>query len=1351
MRRRLSLLLTMLLLTGSHTVYSQCMTYPVSFQERVLSSSAIVEGKIISQQSYWNTNQDFIYTSHVIDVYKVFKGNISGTQIEIITEGGIVGGTKITAEPNLELQTNDIGTFFLNNPVQANALSPFYPAKQFSAYALHQGFIRYDLKSQSGIDPFGTYQNIPADVYLQIEIILNRPYEDVILFDITSPQSGAQYKMMVPPVISAITPGTSTAGTFSLVTITGNNFGNGPFGGTRNLEWRDANNGGAGFVSTPANHIVLWSNTSIQAWVPTQAGSGTIRVTNDLNESTVSAIAITINYNETNVVSGGVYYQPDLVNRNGTGGYIYTYNTTFNGNAPAVAAFERALQTWRCGTFVNFYRTGTIATACQALDGTNLVTFDGSCALPAGVLGISYSYYAACAAGVWYLNENDLKFRTNGTGGINWNYGPAATTGGLFDFESVAVHELGHSHQLGHTILPVTVMNYAIGPNTDRRTLTPASETAGGLDIMTRSVINNPCGPTAMIALTAANCAIAAPVANFSGTPLTGCNTLTVTFTDLSTNTPTSWNWSFPGGVPATFNGQNPPPIFYGVPGTYSVTLTVTNGFGSDTHTKTNYVTVNNCPPPVADFYGNPTTLCEGQQVYFYDLSTNSPTSWSWSFPGGTPATSAAQNPVITYNTAGVYNVTLTATNPYGNNTVTKTSYITVNACPPPPTANFTGSPTTLCAGASVTFTDLSTGSPTSWNWSFPGGTPLTSIAQNPVVTYNTPGVYSVTLTVTNASGSASFTRTNYITVNVCSAPTANFAGNPLLVCAGQTVSFVDLSTQSPTSWSWTFPGGTPGTSTAQNPVITYNTPGVYNVTLTATNGFGNNTHTKTNYVNVVTCPPVGSGLIVNDGGYIFIQPGVTVTVQGGVINQDNGPFIGEWDNRGTVTLTGDWTNNSTGFAFINLTAGTFEMLGANQLITGTTTTNFFNLTLSGTGIKRQTVDARTYGILALNDRELATDANIMYVMNPAVGAITRTGALNSTPVQGFVSSTGNGRLYRTTNSASFYLFPVGSSLTTPRFRPVELRPNTSATGAFAVRFVNNDANLDGLNRAIKDPTLGVINPYWYQKISRISGGMNTDVRLYVDDVQDNVTSFPTLQMTEWGYNIPPIQWRHITGNSAIAAASPVLGSVTKAGWNIFDTENFNIAPESVPLPVELLEFSANCKSDKVEIEWSTASETNCDYFSVEKSFDGILFSEFARVQGVGNSSQLQNYSVADKALIEQKVFYRLVQFDFNGRSHKFTPAVAYCRKNNQGVQVINVYPTPFAGEVYIEFTSAESETVTFDLIDAAGRKVAEKIYEAGAGFNRIVWNLESFATGFYQLDVSAASSSVRFKLVKSH
>lgn len=90
----------------------------------------------------------------------------------------------------------------------------------------------------------------------------------------------------------------------------------------------------------------------------------------------------------------------------------------------------------------------------------------------------------------------------------------------------------------------------------------------------------------------------------------------------------------------------------------------------------------------------------------------------------------------------------------------------TVNTNAALPVANFSASSTTVNAGATVNFTDASTGTPTSWNWSFPGGTPNTSNVQNPSITYSTAGTYTVTLSVTNAAGSCTETKTSYITVN---------------------------------------------------------------------------------------------------------------------------------------------------------------------------------------------------------------------------------------------------------------------------------------------------------------------------------------------------------------------------------------------------------------------------------------------------------------------------------------------------------------------------------------------------------------------------------------------------------
>jgi len=159
---------------------------------------------------------------------------------------------------------------------------------------------------------------------------------------------------------------------------------------------------------------------------------------------------------------------------------------------------------------------------------------------------------------------------------------------------------------------------------------------------------------------------------------------------------------------------------------------------------------------PVADFTGAPLSITAGQSVQFTDNSINNPTSWSWSFSGGTPSTSNQQNPSVTYAAAGSYNVTLTATNASGSNTITKNNYITVTSATAPQAA-FSVSDNTILAGETVTFTDQSTGSPTSWAWTFSGGTPSTSNLQNPpAIQFNLPGTYNVTLVAGNSGGSTS-------------------------------------------------------------------------------------------------------------------------------------------------------------------------------------------------------------------------------------------------------------------------------------------------------------------------------------------------------------------------------------------------------------------------------------------------------------------------------------------------------------------------------------------------------------------------------------------------------------------
>lgn len=148
-------------------------------------------------------------------------------------------------------------------------------------------------------------------------------------------------------------------------------------------------------------------------------------------------------------------------------------------------------------------------------------------------------------------------------------------------------------------------------------------------------------------------------------------------------------------------------------------------------------------------------------------------------------------------------------------------------------TSDFTANINNDCAPLVVEFTDQSTGSPVSWNWDFGNGN--TSTLQNPGAVYNTPGTYTVSLTV---SGGSTKTKAGYIIIY--DDPVANFSSTGLLDCAPYEVSFTDLSSAGSgnlTSWSWVFGDG--GISTDQHPTYTYTFPGTYSVTLTVENEHG--------------------------------------------------------------------------------------------------------------------------------------------------------------------------------------------------------------------------------------------------------------------------------------------------------------------------------------------------------------------------------------------------------------------------------------------------------------------------------------------------------------------------------
>ena len=329
------------------------------------------------------------------------------------------------------------------------------------------------------------------------------------------------------------------------------------------------------------------------------------------------------------------------------------------------------------------------------------------------------------------------------------------------------------------------------------------------------------------------------PSAGFTASPTNGDQGLLVRFTDTSSNNPSSWLWEFGDGMTST--EQNPSHTYEGS-GVFSVTLTASNAGGSSTVTRAGYISTGSVKPPVTGFTATPTTGSAGVVVRFSDTSGNTPTAWFWEFGDG--GNSTLQNPAHAYTEPGTYSVRLTASNAGGSDMMTQDGYITVTV--PPPYARFTGSPISGTIPLTVSFTDNSNNTPTSWLWDFGDGS--TSDKKDPVHTYTTQGAHSVTLTSANAGGSSTVTRNSYIVANMIT-PTASFTAKPVSGIAPFAVQFTDTSTYYPTSWLWDFGDG--GISSLQNPSHTYTVPGTYTVTLKVSNPVGSSSSSRANCVSV--------------------------------------------------------------------------------------------------------------------------------------------------------------------------------------------------------------------------------------------------------------------------------------------------------------------------------------------------------------------------------------------------------------------------------------------------------------------------------------------------------------------
>ena len=261
---------------------------------------------------------------------------------------------------------------------------------------------------------------------------------------------------------------------------------------------------------------------------------------------------------------------------------------------------------------------------------------------------------------------------------------------------------------------------------------------------------------------------VSAAFAEFVADKTTTGRDTAVRFTDVTPVPGSVYKWMFEGGLPEVSTDASPV-VKWPQNGAYDVTMIVTNAWGTDTLTKTGYIHIQDpVTPPTADFFYDRDTVYIGDTVRFMQMCSQNTVTYKWTFQQGSPASSTEVNPVVRYNKAGSYLVSLTAANIAGTNTKTKLKAVTVLQRTAP-VAGFVADRTSVLPGDTVHFVQNCQGGPVTFEWKFEGGEPTSASGPSASSVYNIAGKYDVQLIVSNDAGLDTLTVDDLITVGISS------------------------------------------------------------------------------------------------------------------------------------------------------------------------------------------------------------------------------------------------------------------------------------------------------------------------------------------------------------------------------------------------------------------------------------------------------------------------------------------------------------------------------------------------------------------------------------------------------
>ncbi len=305
------------------------------------------------------------------------------------------------------------------------------------------------------------------------------------------------------------------------------------------------------------------------------------------------------------------------------------------------------------------------------------------------------------------------------------------------------------------------------------------------------------------------------------------------------------------------------------------------------------------------------------------------------------------------------------------------------------------------------------------------------------------------------------------------------------------------------------------------------------------------------------------------------------------------------------------------------------------------------------------------------------------------------------------------------------YTFHFGRSTTdyVPFFFEITAQ-GTGPTGSLSVASWNSPSNStppSGVDLCSSSET-DVLDRFWLITPSNYSANPTATVNFSYAAADDPTSIGSDLKAQRWNDALSDCKWEAPLGTWM--AGSPSYVQVS--GLSNFSP--WTLTRGSHPLPIELLFFNAALNESVVNITWATESEINNDYFTIERSADGINFSIIDTVKGAGNSTSELHYARTDKNPLHGISYYRLKQTDFDG-NYKFTEMVPV---NFKGIEVISLQPNPAVSNITFLMNTSEEMEATYFITDIDGRLVKSERIIISEGVSHLPVDISSLAQGMY-------------------